>query len=149
MTLFNLVFRMLGIMTLFQGILLDLPLHYWCDLFKPNFNILGFFTLGEWEKCIFVHWKYIEDWTGKDIFMICTLDTKSFYIVSPAVSYLFKCNPQHAHLGWHRVMISTFRKFIYRISANSFGGNYSFLNLALCDLWSQYIKVRKLFLEIQ
>ena len=35
----------------------------------------------------------------------------------------------------------------YRISANSFRGNYSFLNLTLCtcDLWTQYIQVRKLF----
>ena len=38
---------------------------------------------------------------------------------------------------------------LYRISSYSFCGNYSFLTLALCimycDLWSQYINVRKLF----
>ena len=35
----------------------------------------------------------------------------------------------------------------YRISVNSFRGNYFFFefNLMYCDLWSQYIQVRKLF----
>ena len=40
------------------------------------------------------------------------------------------------------------RPKVYRISSYSFRGNYSFLTLALnmyCDLWSQYINVRKLF----
>ena len=39
-------------------------------------------------------------------------------------------------------------KTTYRISANSFRGNYLFFfefGLMYCDLWLQYIKVRKLF----
>ena len=45
------------------------------------------------------------------------------------------------HLLW-----TTNRNLEYRIYANSFRGNYSFLNFILmyCDLCSQYIQVRKL-----
>ena len=47
-----------------------------------------------------------------------------------------------------RFFVQAGHKTTYRISANSFRGNYSFLNLCLCtycDLWWQYIQVRKLF----
>ena len=72
-------------------------------------------------------------------FAIQTVLSEVNYIMKSPESYI-----------WHLIFFSyRIIYFTYRISANIFRGNYSFLSLALCtvtfDLWSQYIKVWKLF----
>ena len=59
------------------------------------------------------------------IFKMHTYDMapKSMYI-SPAVSFLYQCNSQHAHFGHHRVVISKnlksmMQNYIYRIVAST------------------------------
>ena len=93
----------------------------------------------------------IPDYTiiSNNTFIACKYTIFHLTCLVPMKKYVYSCLIT-CLLLFSNYKFTNIWKFppTYRISANSFRVNYSFLNLTLnmyCDLWSQHIQVWKLF----
>ena len=72
---------------------------------------------------------------------------KSLHFLTYEIYYISLNHPTAQWFNFDNFTLLKNTENIYRIFVNSFRGNYSFLNLALCTVTKghRYIKVRKLF----